>query len=242
MQVFDSSLNDTIPHLHSPFSILHSLAKANCIPYAYYMNQRMRGFTLVEVLITVIAITIIGGIALVGLNTVSLFARDKARETDTTTWASSFDLYKSRYIVYPAMPTADTPGGDVTLCLGTFTSFSNKCGQYTSGTATKFLLASGSASLMTEVAKIGNAPVNGEPSLKSQLVGPIVDVTQTTTGPNITVTAQFINFFEGSCPRGFVGPVSAATVAANYAAIAQVMTGVTANFCYLQKQFTYTPG
>jgi prepilin-type N-terminal cleavage/methylation domain-containing protein len=193
MQVFDSSLNDTIPHLHSPFSILHSLAKANCIPYAYYMNQRMRGFTLVEVLITVIAITIIGGIALVGLNTVSLFARDKARETDTTTWASSFDLYKSRYIVYPAMPTADTPGGDV-------------------------------------------------PSLKSQLVGPIVDVTQTTTGPNITVTAQFINFFEGSCPRGFVGPVSAATVAANYAAIAQVMTGVTANFCYLQKQFTYTPG
>jgi len=213
------------------------------IAYANAMIRSTRGFTLIELVLAVIIIGIIASIVIVGWGSVGGQTRDRAREADVRTWAAAFDLYKSRFIAYPALPTADTPGGDVTLCLGPFTSTSSKCGQYGSSTATQFIAASGSTSLITNIGKTasnGAAPTDTGPAINNALVGPLVYLSQTTSGTTITVTAKFINFFETNCPSTDFTDISASLPAS----IAQVLTGLpggtSAKACALTKTLTYT--
>jgi prepilin-type N-terminal cleavage/methylation domain-containing protein len=205
-----------------------------------YMKRPNYGFTVIELLIVIVVIGTIVAIGLIAWSGLLITSRDKARETDTIAWASSFDLYKGRYVVYPAMPTADGALGSVTLCLGAFTSTSSKCGQYGSATPTKFIAAAGSASLLTEMAKVGNVPSNSGAAINSALIGPLAYLTQSTAAGTVTVTGQFINFFEKSCPTGFTN-INASLPTS----IALVMTGLpagtSANACSLSKVFSYTP-
>lgn len=218
------------------FNQLYQLASFANIAYAYIMKNKARGFTIVEVTLVVTVIAILAAIGVLAVNGILISGRNKARETDTRTWASTFDLYKNRFVVYPAMPTADTPLGDVTLCLGSFTTTNNKCGQYNSGTSTQYVDATASASLLTETAKVGNVPQNSGVDTHFPLAGPLVYLSQTTTGGTVTVTGKFINFFEAGCPSGFTDISSSLPTS-----ILGVLASTSFKACSLNKTFSYTP-
>ena len=220
---------------------LYQLVYSQYIAYAYSMNRFLRGFTLVELVIVIAVLGILVTIGMLSWNGALTGSRDHARELDARAWASSFDTYKSRYIVYPSMPTADGTAAAATICLGDFTTETNsKCGQYNSSTATAFLPASSATAMLAEIVKVGNVPTNSGPVVKNVLTGPIYYATQATVSGTVTVTAKFINFFENSCPTGFTNINSSLP-----STIAQVMTGLptgtNANACALTKTFSYTP-
>lgn len=204
------------------------------------MKRTTGGFTLVELIIVIIIISILTAIIMLSWGGLVRSSRDHAREDDVRSWASTFDLYKSRFGAYPALPTGNTPTGDKTFCLGTFSSTNSKCGQYNSSTSTKFIAAGGSSGLLENVGKMSNggkAPTDSGPVVNNALVGPLVYLKQSTASGTVTVTAQFINFFEGNCPSDFTNINSSLP-----SSIALVLSGVSgANVCALTETFSYTP-
>lgn len=182
------------------------------------------------------------------------WSEDRARESDIQKWASTFDLYKSRFFVYPVMPTSSASSGAAVVCLGAVNSFptaagastgANKCGQYKSSATSSFTTAT--AALTTEVSKVGDMPKNahqdgGRTIYEKTLVGPIAYVTRTADSGTVTVTAKFLNFFKGDCPTAN-GFVLSTNIAADFPRLSTVRpgsgTGSTAKVCYLQKSFVY---
>lgn len=171
--------------------------------------SKQRGFSIPEILTI---ITLIGVIVTIGIFTWSgtqIWSQNKARENELQQWASSFELYKSRFSYYPGMPDLAAANGTNVgyYCLGTFTTTANKCGEYTSGTTTRFRAASGPSdpngviaeTIRTELAKVGNTPANAAPSIDNLYIGPYVAFDKTAT----TITAKFIGIFKATaCPSG----------------------------------------
>ncbi len=189
------------------------------------MNKHKNfGFTLVELVIVVVVLGILFAIVTVVWTNVIKSSNDKSRAGDVSSWMSNFQVYQSRYGGYPEMPTGNTPSGDVVRCLGKFTSFSSKCGQYTSSTAGRYLAASGSNTLIANVIKVtGNKYIdNSGNAVKDSLVGPIVRIYQTTSGSIKTITAQYINFFENGCPSSDYTDISSSLPSA----ISGVLNGI----------------
>lgn len=188
-------------------------------------------------------IVILGIIAVIGTsiwNGVTKSFRDKTRETETRAWIESFNNYKNRFYVYPSIPTADGAIGAATVCLGQFTTYNSKCGQYGSSTSTAFINASGSVSMFSELNRIGKALNNTSQPINNALTGPIAYSSRTSASGTYTVTTQFINFFEGACPTGFTNintslPSSIALV------LTGLPSGTSANACAISKTYTYTP-
>lgn len=204
------------------------------------MPSNKAGFTIVEVITMLLIVAIITLIGMLGWNNTRMWSHNKTRENEVQQWASSFDLYKSKFAYYPGMPTG--ADGTYYYCLGTFTTTDNKCGEYTSGSATKFRAASGpdangviAASIRTELAKVGNVPVNSASAIDGLYVGPYVLFTKSTDGGTgaVTITADFIGIFQGgSCPAdtaSVASPPMAGTPA----------TGIIS--CKVTKTLTYTP-
>lgn len=213
------------------------------------MKRHYSGFTVVELIIVIVVIGILAAIVLVSWGNVVTGSRNTSRLQDMKSWMSTFDVYKSRFGAYPVLPTGNTPSGDVAYCLGSFTSTNNKCGQYNSSTATRYLPASASSTLLTNVTKVnsrGKAPENGGATVNSALAGPLVYLSQTTSSGTVTVTAKFIGFFEGtSCPSSELTIISSGTLSSSYAPIAGLLTGLpsgtSASVCYIAKTFSYKP-
>ncbi len=203
-----------------------------------YFHQQT-AFTIIELLII---IAVIGILVTIGIATWSDFttsSQNNVRLNELNQWSNSFDLYKTKYACYPAMPTADTVA--MNYCLGDFPGTGNKCGQYTSADPTKALSANGTlpgdpagaeaVSIRTELGKVGNVPADSAPNISGLYIGPYVSYSQQTTGGTVTVTAKLIAIFNGgSCPGG--------TVLEPNPAIANV-TGVTS--CSITKTMSYTP-
>lgn len=215
------------------------------------MKSSGRGFTLVELTIAIVVIGILAAIVAINWSSATSNAQDKAREHDIRQWAATFELYKSRFIVYPALPTSDGTSGAVKYCLGSFAEspYNGKCARY-ADTGSKSIDASASSSLLTEVAKVGNVPKNGGPALQDTFVGPYAYIEQSTdsgTGA-ITVDAYFIGFFTKPCST--INGFNDATADINdpskklYPAVNAIMAGYTgsAYICYLPSSLTYTPG
>jgi hypothetical protein len=118
-------------------------------------------------------------------------------------------------------------------CLGAFTSTSNKCGQYTSGTFGLYYPSSSSP----DVSTLGNTPANSGKSIGS-VVGPLVYVRQTNSTAPFQVYADFLNYFEGSCPKDFTDVTTSAT----YASLIPAGNPNGVHLCQLESpQLTYSP-
>jgi len=216
------------------------------------MIRHLRGFTIVEILIIISVLGILTTIGIMSWNGVTTWSRERAREQDVRQWASTFNLYKSRFIVYPDLPTGDGNAGSKRLCLGDtsyFAAFSNRCGQYQQNgqSPTKTTEAVDSTTMINNVKKVGNVPTNSGPAVKNTFVGPLVYLYQTTTGSSVAVDAYFIDFFEtGPCSsmKGFGDALSSSD--SEYSKIYPGVNGLvsgsgqTVYVCYLKQSFTYT--
>ncbi len=216
--------------------------------------KRHSGFTIVELLIVIVVIGIIAGIVIVGWGGLVSSSRDKAREQDVRQWAAAFDTYKSRFSVFPTLPTGDGNGGSKRYCLGDVsyytTSYSGRCGQYTQSgqSPTKTTDAVDSTTMNTAIKKIGNLYTNGGAAVGNTFIGPMVYLYQSTSGGVVTVDAYFINFFEKACNAidGFGDALSSSD--SNYSKIYPGVNGLVSggglpsvNVCYYKKSLTYTP-
>lgn len=141
-----------------------------------------RGFTIVELLVIITTIGILAGIGIYGWSTVTKWSQNKQRTQELSQWKSTFDLYKSRFGVYPE-PTGTLP---FTFCLGNdFTG--DKCG--TNGSINE------NNDLMTQVAKVTKIPSISHPPVSSIYIGPYVTYSLT----NITLYGVF-NGTSSDCP------------------------------------------
>lgn len=177
--------------------------------------SNQRGFSIPEIITIIVLIGIIVTVGIFSWGGVQTWSQNKARETEVQQWANSFEIYKSRFSYYPGMPDlAASNGTNVAYyCLGEFSTTSNKCGEFTSPTTTKYRLAVGASdpnsiaaeSIRTELAKVGNTPVNAAPSIDNLYIGPYVAFDKTAT----TITAKFIGIFKGStCPSELTAEAS----------------------------------
>lgn len=81
-------------------------------------HQSSRGFTIVELLITIVVIGVISGIVIVAYNGVSKRAMNTNRVSEFQGWVKLFKLYKSEFGSYPNVPHG-TDADPLTYCLGT---------------------------------------------------------------------------------------------------------------------------
>lgn len=177
-----------------------------------YMNRSMRAFSIVELLIAIVVIGILAGIATVAWGGAVRWSEDRARESDTNQWVGAFELYKSRFEIWPVLPDNDL--APKVVCLGVFSANSSgRCGQYTGAGAADFngLTGTYEASSGTEfntfkaaVEKVGKFPTNSGKK-QGNFAGPLVYLWQSSNmvSGEVTVTGVFINFFQNACPNGF---------------------------------------
>lgn len=195
------------------------------------MTRAKYGYTVVEVLIVVSVIGILATIATISWNGVATNSRNNLRAQDINQWSATFDTYKGRYSAYPVMPAGATYE---TYCLGAFTDFGGKCGAYIASPTTA------TTTIPTEVAKVGKVPTNNKDLVVGdKLAGPILYTNRQTSGSDVIVTAQIINFFENSCPAGLTD-VSSSAPASSMLSAANV-SGAKACKLNPDKTFTYTP-
>lgn len=220
------------------------------------MKLPSRGYTIIEVLVVISVIGILVSIGIVSWTGYINWSNDRARENDTRQWVTTFELYRSRFTVYPLMPTdSSTPA---IACLGAVgslpttaaTSGGDKCGQYNSAASTAY--ASTTSALQPEIVRVGNMVKNSYeaagrgPIFDNVLVGPVLYVTQTGASSPYTISAYFINFFKTSpCPTDFTGPASPADMTSLFPQIKDMKPtsgpGSSANICYLKSTFSYSP-
>lgn len=207
------------------------------------MIYSSRGFTIVELVIAIVVIGTLAAIVAINWSGATKNAEDRTRELDTKQWVSTFDLYKSRYLVWPALPDSGTTPKQ--LCLGfPADAAAGNCVQYDSSNTNQKMSASGADydSLIAEIRKVGDRiPKNSGPILSvngHKLAGPFVSLSQTGT-TTLTVTGKFVNFFHNNCPQGF-------TNVRNDTELATLLTDLPASgspyVCAVVSQFSYTPG
>ena len=149
-----------------------------------HYSSKKAGFTLIELLVVVVALGIIASIGIVGWGGLTTSSENRARITELNQWKSTFELYKSRFAVYPS------PASDSTYCMGT--SATGNCG--VNGNILK------NAALNSEIARTGKIPENTVGPVKigsTKYQGPYAVYTPTT----VTLVAV-LKGGSGECKSG----------------------------------------
>lgn len=138
------------------------------VSMAIHTRAKKSGFTIVELLVVIVTLGILAGIGTVGWGGLKTSSENKSRISELNQWKSTFDLYKSRFAVYPA------PSVDGTYCIGD--SFpADKCGVGS--------VFSENAPLNIDLARTGKLPTNTLGSVKIgsvEYLGPYAIFTPTT--------------------------------------------------------------
>lgn len=172
------------------------------------MRKSMSGFTIIELLVTVVVIGIIASISIVSYNGVQTRTNNSNRTAQLQAWQSVFERYKAKKGEVP-LPTTATGTG---FCLGT-TGFPNgyggvpRCRDYNDGGTTSLRVSDNSA-LMNELKTVvpnlpssaQNVPVNGT-------VGPYMYYNAT----NIQIQGAFNGTSTSECPSITTGAWSSGT-------------------------------
>jgi prepilin-type N-terminal cleavage/methylation domain-containing protein len=137
------------------------------------------GFTIVELLIVIVIIAVLAAIVVVAYNGLTSRAQQSAIATELKQWEKLLTAYKIQYGNYPqpaAAPTTDGgPGSNVMngYCLGTgFPTSSGTAYCYAYSNGPYQVEESRNATLMTELAKVGNTPKNSKKYSYGNVVGP----------------------------------------------------------------------
>lgn len=162
------------------------------------MKKNIYGFTVPELILVVVVLGVLTTVGSFVWSGISNSSANKVRSTEVKQWASTFDLYKTRFGTWPVLPASDS--SPVVVCLGDFTPTGGKCGNLSIASQTYTV----DSSVLDAVKTVGKEPENTAPQASSKVAGPIAYISQTTSGGVSTVTAKYINFFEGnSCPADF---------------------------------------
>lgn len=126
-------------------------------------KQQKQGFTIVELLVVIVVISILATIAIISYAGIQQRANNASRTAEFRLWVEAFDMYKAQFGVYPlvARGTASDP---ISYCLGTGfpvgSDGQQRCRDYIwacdhsiNSACTSFRVAD-STSLMTEMAKV----------------------------------------------------------------------------------------
>jgi prepilin-type N-terminal cleavage/methylation domain-containing protein len=124
------------------------------------------GFTIVELLISVVVIGILATITFVAFNGITVRAQNAATLSDFKAWRQAFGQYNASYGRYPAMPA------NTNYCLGTGFP-GQKCRDYLANNANTYT-ESASTPLMDELKKVVTIPASRKYPVNGT-VGPYVN-------------------------------------------------------------------
>lgn len=140
------------------------------------------GFTLVELIVTIVVIGILAAIAIVSYNGIQTRAINTSRATEVRKYADLIQLYQATFRKFPASPdVAGIPPG--TYCLGTgfpqspITPSVRTCRNWTQTPGTSVTPTEASSALfMQELAKVGTVSNENHNNTSDPVIGPYVQI------------------------------------------------------------------
>lgn len=135
--------------------------------------NRQKGFTIVELLVTIVIISILAAITTVAYTNIQNRALNAARLQETVAWAKHLELYRATYGAYPSMPTD-------TYCLGRGFPDGDgiaggECESYLYDNPDYRHHENDAVSLMNELEKVGTLP-GGPKKPVGEMVGPYMSI------------------------------------------------------------------
>lgn len=92
------------------------------------MNTKNRGFTLIEIMVSIAIIAILSGVLYANFGSARESAKNKTMQTELKETQLAIELYKAQYGQYPDVPSGSLPGGCVSSAGSIDTSNSRNCG------------------------------------------------------------------------------------------------------------------
>lgn len=164
------------------------------------MRKSMSGFTIIEILVTVVVIGIITSITFISYNGAQRQSQNSNRAAQLQQWQNVFEKYKASKGELPLPTTANGTG----YCLGS--GFPNgfdgaaRCRDYMHNGSTS-LRQSDNATLMTTLQTVTPNLPTGDNIPSGGTVGPYVYYWGGVTG-SIQITGAFYGFNTTDCPAG----------------------------------------
>lgn len=131
---------------------------------ADHFKRKLTGFTIIELLVIISTLGILVAIGTVAWGGVKTSSDNKASITELRQWKSTFDLYESRFAVFPS------PSTNGTYCLGDDFP-GDRC-----GVSSNF---SENSALNAEVLRTGALPKNSRITVNGTYLGPYATFTAT---------------------------------------------------------------